>query len=365
MTLADIALTLIPNLGPCGCRTLIDLYGSAEAVYNTPYERLVADINLRSDIANAIVHQEGFKKAEEEIAHISKHRIASIASTDDEYPVHLRNINDRPHVIYAMGNVEALHSPHILSVVGTRRISNYGEVACTRIIKELGCMFPDLVVVSGLAFGADSVAHRVALATGVRTVAVIPDTLPKITPSTHTTLARTIIDQGGALVSELNSHSRISANSYIPRNRIIAGISEGLFVIESAKNGGTLSTVRFADGYSRPIMALPGRITDNSSEGTNHIIKSRIAEMVTSAEDIAELLGWEQKAERQIFECNTQPLSSNEQLVIDCFAGNEALSTDEIAERCALSTSETSAILLELELSGLLRQGAGNRYEKF
>ena len=365
MTIADIALTLVPNLGATGCRKLIELYGSAESVYNTPYERLISDINLRKDIAYAISQKVGFREAQEEMSHIAKHNIVAIASTDTLYPTLLHNIGDRPHIIYTMGNIEALHSEHILSVVGSRRISSYGEGVCIRLIEELGQMFPDLVVVSGLAFGTDSIAHRAALAAGVRTAAVIPATLPQIVPSTHSALARSIVEHGGVLVSELNTTSRTSQNVYIPRNRIIAGISEGLFVVESSINGGTLSTVRFADGYSRLVMALPGRITDPTSAGTNHIIKSGIASMVTSAEDIANLLGWERSHADRLFEYDTTSLSPNEQKIIDALAEGNPLTTDEIAERCSLSTSEASAILLEMELSGTIRQGAGNRYEKF
>lgn len=364
MTLADIAITLIPKLGSRGCRKLIDTYGSAEAVYATPYERLIAEVQLQPDIAKDIAQGVGLREAEAEIRHLARHNIKAIAATDAEYPQQLFAVCDRPHVLYLMGDEQTLRSPHKISVVGTRRVSRYGEVACTRLIKELGEMFPDLVVFSGLAFGADSVAHRAAISTNVRTVAIVPTTLPDIVPTTHAALARGIVESGGALLSEMNTLVKHNGKAYIPRNRIVAGISDGVFVVESAIDGGTLSTVRCADSYGYPVMALPGRITDPMSEGTNHIIKSGVAQLITSATDIAESLGWQPTPSAKVFECEVQECSPREMMILDCFADGGAYTTDEIALRCNISTSEASAMLLELELSGVVHQCAGNKYEK-
>ena len=364
MTLADIAITLIPNLGSRGCRKLIDAYGSAEAVYATPYEQLVTEVGLQPAIAKGIERGVGLREAEEEIRHLARHNIKAIAATDAEYPQQLFAVCDRPHTLYLMGDEGTLSSPHKLSVVGTRRVSRYGEVACTRLIKELGEMYPDLVVFSGLAFGADSVAHRAALATNVRTVAIVPTTLPNIAPTTHSALARGIVESGGALLSEMNTHTKHNGKAYIPRNRIIAGISDGVFVVESAIDGGTLSTVRYADSYAYPVMALPGRITDPMSEGTNHIIKSGLAQLVTSAEDIANCLGWQRTERAKVVECEVRDCSPREMRILECFADGGAYTTDEVALRSGLSTSEASALLLELELSGVVHQCAGNKYEK-
>ena len=365
MTLADIAITFIPELGARGCRKLVEVYGSAEAVYATPYERLIADLQLKPDIARAIVQRVGFREAEEEIRHLARHNIKAIAATDDEYPRRLFAIPDRPHALYLIGNEQTLRSEHILSVVGTRRVSRYGEVASTRLIQELAEMFPDLVVVSGMAFGADGVAHRAALAANVRTIAILPTTLPEITPTSHAALARGIVEQGGALLSEMNTRTQHNGKAYVPRNRLIAGIGDGVFVVESAIDGGTLSTVRCADSYAYPVMALPGRITDPMSEGTNHIIKSGLAQLVTSAEDIANCLGWQRTERAKIIESEVRECSSEEMKILACFEDGGAFTTDEIALRSGLSTAQTSALLLEMELSGLLHQCAGNKYEKF
>jgi DNA processing protein len=263
-----------------------------------------------------------------------------------------------------MGNIEALQSQHILSVVGTRRISSYGESICAKFIPELAEMFPDLVVVSGLAFGVDAAAHRAALAAGVRTVAVVANKLPEVTPAQHRNLAKDIVENGGAIITELSSQTKQNGAFYIPRNRIIAGVAEGLLVVETPSNGGSLSTAKAADAYSRTIMAVPGRITDSRSEGTNHLIKSNLAQLVTSAKDIADILGWEVAGtmpEKMHYE--PREMNSAEMLVLAALTDNsDGLTLDRIAEKTELSVAELSAMLLNMELSGLVRQLPGKVY---
>ena len=364
MDIADIALTFVPRLGVRGVAHLMDLYHSAARVYNEPSFRLLICAELRQDLVDRIIRKEGFAEAEREMKYCEANGIKVTASTDSDYPYHLLEIPDRPHVIYSKGNIEALQSPHILSIVGTRRISSYGESVCARIIPALAEMFPDLVVVSGLAYGVDAAVHHAALAAGVRTVAVIANSLPDIIPTQHRSLAKDIEDSGGAIITELNSQTKQNGAYYIPRNRIVAGVAQGLLVVESAANGGSLSTVKAADDYSRTVMAVPGRIFDSRSEGTNHLIKTNVAQLVTSAEDIAYALGWEVAGampERMRYE--PRDVNPQEAKVLAVLADNsDGLPMELIAAKTALSVSELSAILLNMELSGLVRQLPGRIY---
>ena len=364
MVIEDIALTMVPRLGVRGVAHLMDLYHSAARVYTEPSHRLILCAELRDDIVERILQKEGFAAAERELKYCAANGIKATASTDPDYPYHLLEIPDRPHVIYSMGDIEALQSPHILSVVGTRRISTYGENVCARLLSDLAAMFPDLVVVSGLAYGVDAAAHHVALASGVRTVAVMANKLPDIIPTQHKNLAKDIIDNGGAIISELHSQTKQNGAFYIPRNRIVAGVAQGLLVVESAANGGSLSTVKAADDYSRTVMAVPGRIFDSRSEGTNHLIKTNVAQLVTSAEDIAEALGWEVAGampEKMRYE--PRDVNPQEALVLAALADNsDGLPMEVIADKTAMSVAEISAILLNMELSGLVRQLPGRIY---
>ena len=366
MILEDLALCFVPNLGTRGVVHLLEVFGNADRIYSASEEELRVRAKLRPDVAHSIAHRVGFAEAERELYYAADNDIEITAFGDALYPRLLGEASDRPHIIYSLGDVSALNSPHILSVVGTRRITPYGEKCCYRLIRDLAEMFSDLVVVSGLAFGVDAAAHHAAIDGSVRTVGVVANPLPKVTPAQHTVLAKGIVAEGGAIISELPSATKQNGNYYIPRNRIIAAVAEGLLIVESPANGGSLSTVQAADSYARTIMAVPGRIGDAMSVGTNHLIKSNLAHLVTSAEDIAAALGWqvEGKVAEKIHYAPREASPLEEQ-ILACFVdGGEPVSLDEIALRCAITTAEASAILLDMELSGVVRQLPGKYYDK-
>ena len=364
MVLDELALTFVPELGTRGVVHLMEMYDNASEIFAATEQQLVCYAELRPSIADKIVQKAGYAEAEREIRYCNDNGITITSFQNSNYPYLLREAADRPHIIYSIGNIEALQSKHILAVVGTRRISSYGESVCAKIIPELAEMFPDLVVVSGLAFGVDAAAHRAALAAGVRTVGVVANKLPDITPAQHRNLAKDMLDHGGTIITELHSQTKQNGAFYIPRNRIIAGVAEGLLVVESPANGGSLSTVKAADAYSRTVMAIPGRITDSRSEGTNHLIKTNLAQLVTSATDIASALGWERDRlmpEKMLF--SPHKITPKEQEVYNALVDNsDGLTIDNIADKTALTVSEASAILLNLELSGVVRQIPGRRY---
>jgi DNA processing protein len=195
-------------------------------------------------------------------------------------------------------------------------------------------------------------------------VGVIANKLPEVTPTQHRNLAKDMLDNGGAIITELHSQSKQNGSYYIPRNRIIAGVAEGLLVVESPANGGSLSTAKAADAYSRTIMAVPGRVTDSRSEGTNHLIKTNVAQLVTSAEDIAAALGWEVAgAMPEKMHFAPHEITPKERSVYNAIADNsDGLTLDKIADKTAMSVSEVSAILLNMELSGIVRQLPGKVY---
>ena len=237
MILDELALTFVPNLGSRGIVHLMECYNDAADLYAHTDEQLIARAELRGDIARSIARKEGYAEAEREMRYCREKGIKITSLFDEEYPRLLHEVDDRPHVFYSMGDLEALQSPHILSVVGTRRISPYGETICAKIIPELAEMFPDLVIVSGLAFGVDSAAHRAALAAGVRTVGVIASKLPDVTPAQHRNLAKDMIDHGGAVITEINSQSRQNGTFYIPRNADSNSVhSRFSFALENKKS---------------------------------------------------------------------------------------------------------------------------------
>ena len=367
MQLDDIALTMVPSLGVKGVVHLLEVYGSAGAVFAASYDSLTEQAQLRPDVARALLSRDSFRAAEREAAYCRRHDIIPVASTDDEYPVLLREVPDYPHVLYVRGNVAAL-SMRTVTFVGTRKMTSYGEQVCIDFIRALGGCVPDVCIVSGLAYGIDSAAHRAALYAGVPTVAVVANALPAVTPVSHTALAREIIEKGGAIISELHSQTKQTGSYFISRNRILAALSCGTVSVESAAGGGSLATARLADGYNRPVMAVPGRVTERASQGTNTLIRNRKASAVLSADDIVKELMWDFNlpAERGValFEdLGPDTLTPAERLVVSLFRPSEVVSSDTLAERSGMVADELSATLMSLEMAGKIRMLAGDKYE--
>lgn len=365
MVIEDLALLFIRGLGNRGIVHLIDHFGSAEAIYRAPLNALVNDAKLRKDVAERIVAGEGIKEAEREVEYCRKHQICAIAATDEEYPEALRETSDRPHVLFVKGNVRALHM-RTLSMVGTREATPSGIHAADKIISSLATQVPNLCIVSGLAYGIDSACHRSALAHKVTTIAVVADTLPNVSPAPNRNLADEILRQGGAIVSELHSQSKQNGQLFIARNRIIAALSMGTIVVESPASGGSLATADIADSYGRTVMALPGRITDSQSFGSNNLIRSGKARMILTANDIIEDLGWsvEQQTEEVEIESPLANLNPTEQIIYKAFDSAATLDWAGLTAATGLTMGELAMALMDMELKGLVRCLPGKRYER-
>ncbi len=363
MPIKAIALTFVPRLGTRAAVHLLESFGSAEAIYATSVEDLISQAELREDVARSIVAHAGMREAEREAEYCLRHGIQILASTDDTYPTLLRETDDYPPVLYVRGNVDALHR-RCVAFVGTRKISSYGQRMCNELVQGLAEAVPDAVVVSGLAYGVDSACHRAALQAGLTTVGVVANPLPGITPTAHQHLADDMIANGGAIVTELSSQTKQNGRFYIPRNRIIAALAAGTVVVESPESGGSLSTAAFADGYNRTLLALPGRATDLNSRGCNLLIRNRKAQAILSGEDIARELMWDMGLDH----INTPtkeplPLTDDESRLLALF-DNEPATIDALLIRSGLSAGELSLLLMNLELSGAIRQLPGKQYEK-
>ena len=365
MVIEDLALLFIRGLGSRGIVHLIDHFDSAEAIFSAPLNALINDAKLRKDVAERIVAGEGMQEAKREIEYCRKNQIYPIAATDEEYPETLRETSDRPHVLFVKGNIEALHM-HTLSMVGTREASPSGIHAADKIIAGLAAQLPDICIVSGLAYGIDSACHRSALAHNVTTVAVVADILPNVSPAPNRNLADEIIRQGGAIVSELHSQSKQNGQLFIARNRIIAALSMGTIIVESPASGGSLATADIADSYGRTLMALPGRITDTQSFGSNNLIRCGKARMVLTANDVMEDLGWStiQPIEAIAETSSLAKLNPTEQLIYKAFDTATTLDWATLIATTGLTMGELAMALMDMELKGVVRCLPGKRYER-
>ena len=302
--------------------------------------------------------------AEREIKYCRKHNIRALAATDEEYPSLLRDTPDRPHVLFVCGDVAALRGS-MLSVVGTRAMTPHGQHITTSLVGDLATMVDDLVVVSGLAYGVDAAAHRAALAHGVRTVAVVANALPDVTPAAHRSLADDILRNGGAIVSELHSATRQNGTLFLARNRIIAALSAATLVAESPASGGSLATADIADSYHRVVLALPGRASDSASFGSNNLIRTGKARLVLTAADVLEDVGWQCSVPTQsCTESETLQLTDAQSRIYDIISSEQTIDMDTLLARSSMSFGELSMVIMELELKGVIRCLAGRKYEK-
>ncbi len=364
MILEDIALTLTPGLGVRGAVCLLEVFASAEKIFSASREELIHFAELNPVIADSIVKRVAFSAAAKEIEYCRRNSITPIASTDPLYPPLMRLASDYPHVIYVIGNHEAL-SQRSVSIIGTRRISSYGDRTCNNIVRDLTSDIPNLTITSGLAFGVDSCAHRAAIQYGAATVAVLASALPTITPTQHVSLAKDILDRGGAIVSECHSQTRYCNGLYVARNRIIAALSSATIVVESPLKGGSIITANIASGYNRAVYAVPGRVSDINSAGCNAMISKNQAMIYAGARHLIRELMWDCEAatDRAVTMPLTTDLTVEQEAIVRCFKGDEALSIEELCERSGCGVSELSTILTELELEAVVRMLPGSRYE--
>ena len=363
MDIYDLALSLTRSIGPKTAIHLIECFGSAAGVFAASKEDLRIVAKLNSSISSSLLNRDAFSLAEKELRFASAHGVAIISSTDSDYPPLLKECNDYPHVLYVRGSVSSLHK-RSLSVVGTRKATDYGLKVCSRLLSDLSKITNDITIVSGLAGGIDGCAHRGAIANGMSTVAVLPSAINVITPVEHTVLSEEILNQGGCLVTEYPSTSVTKSYGFVARNRLIAGLSEGTLIVESPYNGGSLLTAGMADGYNRSVMSIPGRIFDSSSQGNNNIIKSMQAKLITSARDIVLELGWSDITNKESKIELRSSLSAESKLVLSLIKDGESVSIDLLIHLSGLSSSSLASIILELEFEGYVKRLPGNIYER-
>ncbi|MFM6923997.1 MAG: DNA-processing protein DprA, partial [Ferruginibacter sp.] len=286
--LYQIALTLVPNIGDVHAKALVNRYGDAQSVFKAKKKELDTMEGIGTVRAQSIKAFTDFSSSEEEIKFLEKYKITPLFINNENYPKRLLNCYDSPPLLYYRGNAD-LNSSRIISVVGTRNNSDYGRSVCEKFIEELKA--ENIVVVSGLAFGIDTIAHKAALKHNLQTVAVLAHGLDRIYPPQNKTLAKQITEQGG-LLTEFISNTNPDKQNFPKRNRIVAGICDAVIVIESSKRGGSLITAELGNGYNKDVFAIPGRINDPKSEGCNYLIKNNKAALINSADDFLDMMNW-------------------------------------------------------------------------
>lgn len=350
-----LALSSIRGIGGARARRLILAFGSAEAVFDARYRDLSRLSWLPNDIGRSISQAQVAAMTDRIREDCHRLGIRMIGISDSGYPRKLSECPDAPLVLYYRGSAEP-DQDRVLSIVGTRRMSFYGRNAIRHILSGLAPYKP--LVVSGLAYGVDITAHEVAMMEGMETLAVLPGGLDQVYPGAHIQAVNRMLNQGGIL-SEMPPGT-IPEREYFPtRNRIIAGIADAVLVVESGSSGGSMITAYLAQGYNREVLAVPGRILDAQSEGTNALIASQVALPVLSGKSLAEALGWnaEEAPQMQLFEA----LEGDEKRIVELIRQQGELHIDEILVKLSLNPQKLPGYLLSLECKGAVTIKPGDR----
>ncbi len=358
--LYNIGLTLLPGIGDKLGKILIEYCGNAEAVFKEKKRNLEKIPDIGSITAQKIVSQDVLKRAEEEVQFIEKHHIQTFFFTDKHYPRRLLHCADSPLMLYFNGNAD-LNAEKVVSIVGTRRCTDYGRDVITQLLHDL--KDDRVLVVSGLAYGIDTWAHQTALDNQLATIGVLGHGLDRIYPYQNRNLAKKMLENGG-LLTDFLSKTIPDAVNFPSRNRIVAGLSDATIVIEAARHGGALITAEIANSYSRDVFAIPGRLNDERSEGCNHLIKTNKAALIEGAQDIRYLLNWDlnQKTKSAVQQKLFIDLPEEQRVVFDVLQNHPEAIVDELCELLKLPLSKLSAILLQLEIAGVVEVLPGKRW---
>ena len=365
-----IALTRVNYFNLAGLAQLYRQLGSATAVieHRNDLREVLPDASprLQEAMRNIETH---LKVADAEMEYNLRNGIRALSLADDDYPQRLKNCDDAPLVLFYKGTAN-LNRARVINIVGTRHCTAYGQDLIRRFVSELKSLCPEVLIVSGLAYGVDINAHRQALANRLDTVGVLAHGLDYLYPTRHKQTADEMLTQGG-LLTEFLTNTNADKLNFVRRNRIVAGISDACVLVESAAHGGGLITTSIARDYNRDVFAFPGPVGAPYSEGCNNLLRDHKAQLVSSAADFVHALGWEtdlkrmqvtrQGIERQLF----PQLSNEEQAVVQALEKQNDQAINQLSLTANIPISRLTMLLFQLEMKGILKLLAGGCYHLY
>ena len=366
--LYNIALTRIGHFSLASALHLYRTLGSGEEIFlhRNEAQDILPDCSPRL-IDNLKDWSEPLKRAEVELEFCRNNNIRVLCLGDDNYPKRLEDCADAPLVMYYKGNAN-LNQSRVINIIGTRHCTTYGADFIRRFIHDLKALCPEVLVVSGLAYGVDINAHQQALAVGYETVGVVAHGLDYLYPAAHKDVAREMVNHGG-LLTEFMTCTNADKGNFVRRNRIVAGMSDACILIESAAHGGGMITAGIAFDYGREVFALPGRVGDHFSEGCNNAIRENKAILLTSVEDFVKTMGWEDDAlrieaqkkgiERQLFP-DLSP--EQQQRIVDVLTKSNDLQLNQLSVKTGIPIGDITSILFQMEMMGVVKPMAGGNY---
>lgn len=365
-TLHTIALTKLGKLSLLNQHVLMQKYGSAQEVFAHTKDILKSG-KVTDRVKTAFAHaEEALHEAEQEMDVLTQKNITPLVLNAEDYPQRLKECPDAPLVLYLCGNIN-LNTSRFITIIGTRKCTEYGRELCSNFVANLKQYVPDAVIVSGLAYGIDICAHRAALDNGMPTVGVLAHGLDMIYPTVHRGTASQMVHSGGGLLTEFPLDTKLERHQFVQRNRIVAGMSDACVVVESSSKGGSLITAGLAFDYNRDVFAFPGRVYDNESAGCHHLITKQKATLITSAEDFVEAMGWSSLPQKEnnlkaIQQELFPNLNEEEQLIVNVLKQTEDKHVNQLVIETNIPYSRTVMVLFDLEMKGVVKELGGARY---
>lgn len=361
-TLYQIALTKIKGVGISLARALMQTVGDEEAIFKESRKLLEKIPRISPQLVDEIRSPRVIEEANNELQFIEKNKIKPLFFTDSNYPQRLTNCIDAPILLYDKGNAD-FNRDKVISIVGTRNATRYGRDFCENLIKSIADDHPDMLIVSGLAYGIDICAHRAAVSNNLSTVAVLAHGLDRIYPHVHRSTAIDMLNNG-ALLTEFPSETNPDRFNFVKRNRIVAGMSDAVVVIESAAKGGSLITADIANSYFREVFAVPGRVFDKESEGCNKLISNNKAILLQDPEGLYNQMGWtkDNKSNKPIQRELFVSLTEDEERIFKVLNNGESKQVNMISLELNVPVADLFFTLLELEMKGIVKALPGGMY---
>ena len=356
----QLALSQIPNIGSILAKNLVGYCGGVEAVFAEKLSLLRKIPGIGEKTAKEVYYFKDFDALHQEIEFLKTNQIKSYFFTDKDYPFRLKQVYNAPVLLFHKEENE-LNERRMLAVIGTRKATQHGKDITHDIIEELKDYKP--TIVSGLAYGIDSYAHKSAIELGLSTISVFGHGFDRIYPSQNTNLANKILESNGSWLTEFVTGTIPDRENFPKRNRIVAGMVDAVLVVESPESGGSIITANMAFENDREVMAIPGRPRDANSMGCHQLIKTNKAHLVDSGEAIAKLLNWDLEVKKTTQIELPISLGPQEQSIFDALKMYGLLDMDRLSSRTRLSPSVLAYKLLEMEMNHLIRCLPGKQYE--
>lgn len=364
-TIHRLALIQLPGIGDLFAKLLTEYFKGAKHLFKATKKELseIPGVGrvLLATLCDAQVKRDAIERAVQELAFVNKHNIKVMFYDEDAYPEKLKECHDGPFVLFYKGT-EVLNKSKIISIVGTRKATAYGEDMTHKIVEELS--HQNILVISGLAYGIDAFAHKFAVEYNCPTVGVLAHGLDKLYPQKNRSLAKKMLEKGG-LLTEFFSGTNPDRENFPKRNRIVAGIADATIIIEATEKGGSLITANIANSYSRDVFAVPGRRIDLYSQGCNNLIRANKAALISSGKDVLEAMSWLEttnKPKEKQLDLFAQ-FNPEEQHIISIIQSKGVSNKEYIANSLNKPVQKVSGVLFNLELNGVIKSLPGNNYQ--